>query len=463
MISNEIRPRRRVFTAMIKVKQILRKSHFILGMSLALGAFPLQALAVPSFAQQTGQPCSACHVGAFGPQLKPYGRDFKLYGYQSSDGKSKVPPIAMTVQTSVTHTNADQNPPPAPNFGPNDNFAVDQVSLYYAGKAPQGFGAFAQFTYDGVARSFHIDNVDIRKAKDTTLFGRDSVIGLDFNNSPTVEDVWNTTPAWGFPYNSSPLSTGGPPTAQIEGALGQQVVGAGVYALWDDTLYGMVTAYSPLERQFAGRLGVGTGVTSDRYVGPIPYWRLALLHDFGPQQTVQVGTYGMKAQSYPGGVTTAGLNSFTDIAVDGTYQYIGSEKYVWSAHGTYIHETQDLAANAQLQPGSRARTELGSARADLSYSYDNTWTPSVQVFKVDQQTDPNLTAPQGRSSGYVAELAYVPFGKPNSPLYWVNARAAIQYIAYREFNGDRVKASDNNTLYLSFWVALAPFGAMVHR
>jgi hypothetical protein len=36
---------------------------------------PDSAHAVPSFAQQTGQPCAACHVGAFGPQLKQYGRD----------------------------------------------------------------------------------------------------------------------------------------------------------------------------------------------------------------------------------------------------------------------------------------------------------------------------------------------------------------------------------------------------
>jgi hypothetical protein len=38
------------------------------------------ARALPSFAQQTGQPCAACHVGAFGRQLKPYRREFKLYG-----------------------------------------------------------------------------------------------------------------------------------------------------------------------------------------------------------------------------------------------------------------------------------------------------------------------------------------------------------------------------------------------
>ena len=52
-------------------------------------------------------------------------------------------------QASVTHTGADQSPPPAPHFGDNDNFAIDQLSVFYAGKAAAGFGVFAQATYDG--------------------------------------------------------------------------------------------------------------------------------------------------------------------------------------------------------------------------------------------------------------------------------------------------------------------------
>jgi hypothetical protein len=49
-----------------------------LGMATLVGA---PARAVPSFAQQTGQPCHSCHVGGFGPQLTPFGRAFKLGGY----------------------------------------------------------------------------------------------------------------------------------------------------------------------------------------------------------------------------------------------------------------------------------------------------------------------------------------------------------------------------------------------
>ena len=56
----------------------------LLPLAMLAGANPVAA--APSFAQQTGQPCAACHVGAFGPQLKQHGRDFKLNGYVASDG-----------------------------------------------------------------------------------------------------------------------------------------------------------------------------------------------------------------------------------------------------------------------------------------------------------------------------------------------------------------------------------------
>lgn len=437
--------------------------------AVALAAFALvtsiatPAGAVPSFAQQTGQPCSACHVGAFGPQLKPYGRDFKLYGYQSSDGKSHEPPIAVMAMLSETHTGASQTPPPAPHFGPNDNFAVDQLSMFYAGKFAKDWGAFAQVTYDGVARHFQIDNIDIRRAKETTLLGKDSVVGIDFNNNPTVQDVWNSTPAWSFPYNSSALSTGGPPHAVIDGGLAHQVVGAGVYGMWDDTLYAEATLYQPLERQFAGRLSAGTNIQSDRYVGPIPYGRLSLVHDIGAKESFQAGLYALRAESYPGGSVQFGTNTYSDTGVDANYQYIGSETHVISAHATYLFEHQDLAASEKLNPGSRGSTDLSTSRADVTYSYKNTWTPSVQAFRTDQTTDPFTMTNRGRTTGYVAELAYIPWGKPGSPLYWLNSRLAVQYVGYREFNGDRAKASDNNTLYVSLWIAIAPFGALVHR
>jgi hypothetical protein len=51
------------------------------------------AFAVPAFALQTGQPCTACHIGGFGPQLTPFGRTFKLEGYTMRSGTDFVLPV----------------------------------------------------------------------------------------------------------------------------------------------------------------------------------------------------------------------------------------------------------------------------------------------------------------------------------------------------------------------------------
>src|SRR5215472_13633465 len=104
----------------------------LLALAVSFGAGPAQAL--PSFAVQTGQPCAACHVGAFGPQLKPYGRDFKLHGYVGNDGQDHGLPLAMTTRLAFTHTGAPQRGGAAPGLRPNDNTTLETISLFYAGK-----------------------------------------------------------------------------------------------------------------------------------------------------------------------------------------------------------------------------------------------------------------------------------------------------------------------------------------
>ena len=65
-------------------------------------ALPRTASAVPSFARQTGMPCSQCHTLSFGPALTPYGRQFKLNGYTWTGGTSNLPPIAaMAIPTFI--------------------------------------------------------------------------------------------------------------------------------------------------------------------------------------------------------------------------------------------------------------------------------------------------------------------------------------------------------------------------
>src|SRR5512142_1139446 len=93
------------------------------------------AQAVPNFAAQTGQPCTACHIGGYGPQLTPLGRAFKIGGYtqRGGEGWQSYFPVSAMVLTSFNHTGTrvpdDQV---THHFGSNNNFALDQISVFLA-------------------------------------------------------------------------------------------------------------------------------------------------------------------------------------------------------------------------------------------------------------------------------------------------------------------------------------------
>ncbi len=113
----------------------------------------------------------------------------------------------MMAVASYIRTARDQDGPPAPHDSQN-NIALDQVSLFVAGGLGRHFGAFVQTTYDGVARAFAWDNVDLRSTTNATVSGSDIALGLSLSNSPGVTDLWNTLPAWGYPYTDSALAPG---------------------------------------------------------------------------------------------------------------------------------------------------------------------------------------------------------------------------------------------------------------
>jgi hypothetical protein len=421
-----------------------------------------QALALPSFAIQTAQPCAACHIGAFGPQLTPYGRDFKLHGYTANDGKDHGLPLAFAVQTSFTHTQEPQPGGAAPGFKPNDNFAIDQLSIYYAGLIAPKLGAFVELNYDGVAQQAALNNVDIRYVSEGELFGHNVLWGITANNSPTVQDPWNSTPAWGFPYNQSPLAQTPMASTLVDGGLGQRVAGVGAYSVWDDFLYLESDVYKGLSAPVLTALGQvpDDGSQTTAFV---PYARVALMKDWNTAgHHLEVGAYGLSANVIPGDAQTLGYNvRKTDLALDATYQFITDPSKVTSdrlsAHATYIHETAKTASDGLALTGALPDHWLDTMRADLSYSFAATVTPSVQYFRTTGTADVNYwTTPNGspNSNGMIFEVAYVPWGKPDSPFPNVNVRLAVQYVNYFSFDGSYADASRNNNFYFSLWTAV---------
>jgi hypothetical protein len=180
-------------------------------LAVVLVAASAAASAVPSFARQTGQPCMTCHVGGFGPQLTDFGIGFKLNGYTMTKGGDTPIPLAGMVMTGFTHTKASQDPAALDGrtltggtLKANDNLTLDQVSLFYAGRIAEHLGIFSQLTYDGLAQRTSIDNVDVRAAATSDIGGGHSLLyGASVNNSPGVQDPFNTMPSWAFPYIGS--------------------------------------------------------------------------------------------------------------------------------------------------------------------------------------------------------------------------------------------------------------------
>jgi hypothetical protein len=418
------------------------------------------ALAVPSFAIQTGQPCAACHIGAFGPQLTPYGRDFKLHGYTANDGLDHGLPLAVTTQTSFTHTAAPQPGGAAPGFRDNDNFAIDQLSVYYAGRIAPKLGGFIELNFDGIAQRAALNNVDIRYVSESEFLSQNLLWGVTVNNNPTVQDPWNSTPAWGFPYNRSGLAPTPTASTLVDGGLGQRVVGVGVYTMWNDFLYLEADAYKGLTAPALTALGQVPD-DGDQTSSFIPYARVALVKDW-EKHHAEIGAYALAASVIPGGAQTLGFGvRKTDMAVDATYQFITDPAKVTSdrlsAHATYIHETARLASDALDPTGALASHWLDTMRLDVSYSFAATVTPSVQYFRTTGTGDPNYWPTLNgspNSDGMIFEVAYSPWGKPDSPFPNVNVRLAVQYISYFRFDGTTLGASRNNNVYVSLWTAM---------
>jgi len=421
---------------------------------------PGLARALPSFGIQTNQPCSSCHISAFGPMLKQAGRDFKLYGYSASDMQHHSLPFAIVAEGTFAHVDEGELPNGTAT-GSQNRGAVEGGSLYYGGKIVNDVGAFVELNWEAVPGLLHWQDADIRYARDGTFKGHDVVYGVTVNNAPTVDDLWEASPAWIFPFVASSYQPS-PLAAPLIDDLSSLVFGAGGYAMWDDTLYTEIAGYGGLNHDELRLVGEDMLNGSDSTAGVIPYGRLVLQHEFlEGQHYAAIGVYGMHADVAPHAVGGFGDDSYTDLAVDGTYQWIAhpelSVSDVVSAHLLVLHENEALNAS-RFVLGTKSSDDLSVFRGDVTYSWDATITPTLQYFSIWGSADPARWdtldgCPDSR--GVIAEVDFVPWGKPDSPFAWLNARLALQYIAYSEFDGSTRNASDNNTVLLDLMVGAA--------
>ena len=433
---------------------------------------PAIAQAVPSFARQTGFECVNCHLSW--PELTAVGREFKLGGYtlmkestgerpwlpMQADGPPPKLPLAAMLQISLSHTSSTSGAD-ASEFPRNNAAALQQFSLFYAGRIADHFGAFAQWSYDGIEHHSSIDNVDIRLAGSFTAGDKETSWGLTLNNSPTVSDIYNTTPAWGFPFASSSVAPAPNAATLVDGGLGQQVVGLGPYAMWNRTLYAEVAAYRTADGAFSV-FRAGTDKATDAVLdGVAPYWRLALQHlwDEGTQSAM-VGTYGIDARKFPDSLDPTGpTDRYLDTGFDAQYQYI-TDRHRFSAQLNWVRERQSLDASFASGAASNPSDVLKTFRGKLTYYYDRQYGATLAYFRTTGSSDDALyntgeavtgsASGSPNTSGYVFELNWLPRR---------DMRLTAQYTTYAKFNGSRTNydgfgrnARDNDTLYLLGWL-----------
>ena len=446
-----------------------RRSY--LGLTLLFGVLAVLAVlafvrvptarAVPSYSRQTGFSCSSCHMTP--PELTPLGRTFKLNGYtiagmatitSKKSGREaglellQTFPLAVLFDTSFTTTRASQ---PGTQ---NGNFEFPQdASLFLAGAWSTHVGSFMQVTYNGQADHFSWDNTDIRYSNATKLLHKDLVYGVTLNNNPSVEDLWNDTPAWGFPWVSSDAAPTPTAAAIINGTLAQDVAGIGGYGMWNNHLYLAATIY---RSQHLGGPQPNPGTNFGFNIrGVAPYWRVAW-QETTKNNYLEIGSYGMHMNSTPNGVTGP-EDSYTDWAFDFQYdrkipQWRGD---ILSVRGTYIRENSNLLATYNAGGASQPGHHLNTVQANAEYHLGNRLSGTFGLFSINGTPDlllyPTMAVSGSakndpRSNGYITNVSWWPAQ---------NFDLAFQYTGYLRFNGSGTNydgsgrsAGGNGTVYL---------------
>ena len=168
---------------------------------------------------------------------------------------------------------------------------------------PGNLRAFIQTTYaNDYGRAFGLDNTDIRYASNGALGNLDFVYGVTVNDIPTVQDVWNTTPVWRFPFITSNFALSPAASTMLESFGPGQTAGAGGYIFAHDLVYAELTGYGSLTPRAQTTLGDCCGPTIS---GVAPYWRVAVEPNWG-DNSLMVGTFGMHANMLPGGMSGSG-------------------------------------------------------------------------------------------------------------------------------------------------------------
>ena len=440
--------------------------------------------ALPSFARQTGQSCVACHAGGQFPELTPYGRIFKLTGYTIG---TQGNPFSAMVLADVTQNKKNIDSFSGGIIAPQNNIPIiDAASVFIAGKVTDNIGGFVQITYsvydhqDGSGNwRGHVgsDNTDLRYTNRSITNNDDLILGINVNNNPGVQDVWNSSPTWSYPYVGAPSAAtsfpGMPFATKLEDAtLAQQVAGIGGYAYWNKSIYIELTGYQTATG-FWKSLSQGYK-PADPYnplvysQGVSPYVRAAYTRQWD-DQNIMVGLIALSTNIYKLDTITnlpqyGSVTHYQDKGVDAQYQYL-LDPHTVTAHFRYIKE------NINDDTGIYGhKNNLDSIYAKVAYIFRNQYGANIGYRRVNGSSD--AQAYQNYTSAAISNPAVTSYSTSlnNSPetklwtpeAFWLpqqNLHVGLQYNIFTEYlgaksnyDGNKRNASDNNYAYLYAWL-----------
>jgi hypothetical protein len=437
--------------------------------------------ALPSFAGQTGLPCSACHVGGFGPQLTPFGIAFKANGYTQGGGTGPWShiPFDLTISPSF-QSFATALPTPPDGYSTTNSFfnlLGDGAAFWIAGghsfDGQFGIGGFEQLgfsiTQNGPLQAFESGS-DLKITKPFTLGNHSLVLGLDFTNQPTGGDPYNTLyNGFEFPFLVGFIDVS-PAASPAMDILGTTVYGLSLYAFYDNSIYAEFGLYQTWS---AGVLSAMNISPSDlgTIAGSAPYFRLAYQHTWG-SNFLEVGGVFMDihVNQVPDALDPSAQNEFVDWGLDATYQRAFGPN-LFTLTGNVLFETQNLPASFAAGLSSNPSNNLTHFRVAAAYYWNNTYGFTLAYSAITGSTDSTIYAPASltgsangspNSQAIIAQIDWTPFGNDTThPGYpWLNVRIGLQYKHYLQFNGGTTNydgsgrnASDNDTIFLFTWLA----------
>ena len=438
-----------------------------------------QAEAVPSFSGQTGAPCAACHVGAFGPKLTPFGIAFRQNGYTWGGGTGPWSHIPVSIEVTPSLQHDTQPLPTAPaGYGTNDFFNSLGVmsNLWVTGghsfDGNFGIGGFWQVAMmnpvPGQGLIFSLATSDLEITKPIKLANHSLLLGFDFSNQASGGDPYNTLYN-GFAFPDVFPFVGPSPTATPAiSALGVTVYGLSLYALYDNSIFVEGGLYQTWSTALLNAMNVMPS-TLGTIAGSAPYFRIADQHTWG-NNFLEIGAVWMDIplRQIPGALTLSSQNEYVDWGFDTTYQRrFGPDTLAITSN--ILFESQTLAGSFAAGLSSNPTDYLTQFRIAASYYWHDTYGFTLAYTSTTGSTDPMLYAAApltGSANGspnsqtIIAQIDWTPFGKATTdPGYpWLNVRVGLQYTHYLQFNGETTNydgsgrnASDNDQLLLFTW------------